>query len=91
MDQESRYKMIKKYAKNFCKVRNPSNSMEDLVPDLWKSDSEMDVLIVEKKGTVIRSCFLTIFEEVSLGYVLQITTQQQKMSTQIEFIYHFLH
>ena len=27
--------------------------MEDLVPDLWKSDSEMDVLIVEKKGTVI--------------------------------------
>ena len=43
--------------------------MEDLVPDLWKSDSEMDVLIVEKKGTVIRSCFLTIFEEVSLGYV----------------------
>ena len=69
MDQESRYKMIKKYVKNFCKVRNPSNSMEDLVPDLWKSDSEMDVLIVEKKGTVIRSCFLTIFEEVSLGYV----------------------
>ena len=69
MDQESRYKMIKKYAKNFCKVRSPSNSIEDLVPDLWKSDSEMDVLIVEKKGTVIRSCFLTIFEEVSLGYV----------------------